>query len=454
MSNLTFISTGKRKDLQTYEPISIEIEQGIVHTIATNVITNVDTTNELGGGIYNPKYKIFSRLDPEDFTNKTHRDIIKVCTKLGFKDLSIQKINELLPDLDPYYIESLKPIGNQDINQYIRHFIEGAVKRRIVELKSNMTYANRSDIEQSIIEQSQRISVDTYGIKDSIQRTKERIEFISKHGYGLQTHIPALNTLIKGFGAGQLIVIAGATSMGKTALGMNIAAHIADTHHTLFFSLEMTTEQLMIRLARAECGNDDTQLDSSIDNLSHKQLSIVDTSYLSIDEIEHISYNTSYKSSLGCIVIDYLQIMKMHKSIKLESLEDITARLKRLANELSLPIILLSQINRNVKDRVVKKPEMSDLRGSGSIEQDADAVLLIFRGSYYNPSKPSEKGKADIIVAKNRDGETGTVPCLFDAEHSIFSGAGSTLKSLEASTDNSNININDVRERLLKGASK
>lgn len=427
MSNLAFMKTGLKPNL---------VPETTRHDIEDSVIKMLFTS----------KSETFKKLDVGDFDKIVNKRIFKECIKLGFKDLSIDKINYTVKDLDPNYIESLKDSNTKDMEQLVRHFIEFSVKRRVKELQYKMEYSNKDDIDKQILIQNNRVSAELHNMDDVIAEAKERIEFIQMYGYGLQTHISALNTYVKGFGSGQLIIIGGATSMGKTALGMNIASHISDTHHVAFFSLEMTREQLAIRLARAECGNDDTQIDKSLDMLKDKKLTIFDEAYLSIDEIENTSRNISYKNGLSMIVIDYLQIMRMHKQNKLESLEDITARLKRLAKELHIPIILISQLNRNVKDRVVKKPEMSDLRASGSIEQDADVILLIYRGSYYTPDKKSEKGKADIIVAKNREGETGTVACIFDANRTMFKG--SVSDKIIGGLSNENVSL---REKLLKG---
>lgn len=457
MSNLSFLHSGKKPNLvqDLYTPHATEIENNLIHILFSKPThkRQSNTTNERANTFTLTAYKIFSSIEPPDLVNKTNKDIFKVCSGLDFKDLSISKVNGLLPDLDPYYIESLSGIGNQDISQFVRHFIEGAVKRRIIELKSSMTYDNKVKIEQEIIYQRNRISVDNYGITDAIKKTKEHIEHIEKYGYGLKTQLGSLNEYIKGFSAGQLIVIGGATSMGKTALGMNIASHIADTHSVLFFSLEMSTPEMVKRVARAECGNDDKKLSASVDKLSTKKLSIVDTAYLGIDEIEKIGYSMSYNTGIDFIVIDYLQIMRMHKSQKLDSLEDITARLKRLAGELQVPIMLISQVNRNnKKDGVVQKPELSNLRGSGSIEQDADIVLLIHRAYYYNKFT-NQKDKALIIIGKNRNGETGTLICKWEAEHTMFSEAGYTVNGKVCEdTSNKKISINEVRDKLLKGA--
>jgi replicative DNA helicase len=393
-------------------------------------------------------HNLFNSIEVEDFSIILHGDIFKAYKRLEFKDVSINKINKALPDLDEYFLEGLPKAYN--IEQLVRQFIEDAVERRIAELKYKINFINQDRINEQVIIQGNRVFTDTSFMVSAIKETKERMEQIEKHGYGLQTHISSLNQYIRGMGQGQLIVIGGATSMGKTALATNIASHIADTHHVLYFSLEMTRAEMVQRIAREKCGSDDTKLSKSVDMLIDKKLTIIDKACYSIDQIENMSYIMSYKAGLDCIIVDQLQLMRVHKSIKLESYEDITARLKILAKELNIPVILVSQLNRNVKnkDKVVMKPELSNLRGSGSIEQDADIVLLIFRGSYYNPTKPSEKDNNSIIIAKNRNGRTGSITVGFNGERFLFKDY---IKMVAKSTSNSKVSL---RESILKRSGK
>jgi replicative DNA helicase len=470
MGNLSFLYKGKRKNIEeALDPsactsIEVEAEGMIVHAMIVhtsvadtnvsednniadanicmdnnNIIAgaNVDTTNEGGGLLSNTAYKIFSSIETLDFTHSMNAKIFRVCKDLGFKDLSINKVNGLIDGIDPSYIEALKPNNNKDLEQLVRHFVEGAVKRRVEALKVSLNYGNMAKVESDITLQNSRITTTDISVsmKDNVQSLIEHDAHIAKHGYGLKTHISTLNYYIKGFSAGQLIIIGATTSVGKTALGMNIASHIADTHSVLFFSLEMSAVSLTSRIVLSYNGGGDK--DKALDMVSVKNMDIRDDSSLSIDDIEHIALS---KSSLDFMVVDYLQIMKMHKDNDLSSLQDITMRMKALARKLSIPIILISQMNRGVKNNEGMRPLMSDLRGSGSIEQDADIVLLIHR---------NYKNKHRILVEKNREGSTGVVEVKFDGKSTLFSAAGATVGG---TTSNEKVSINDFRQKLLGGA--
>lgn len=436
MSDISFIHSGKKRNL-IFGTEKTEIRY-IEQQLIGKMVGWCEGTNGRTDGLLPSAYKIFSSIEPLDLLNKTHRNILKVCNNLDFKDLSILKINNLLPDLDNDYLGSLPSLGNQNIEQFVRHFIEIAVKRRIEELKESLNYSNKDTILDLIDIQNNRVSETDISIsmKDNVQSLIKHDEHIAKHGYGLKTHISTLNEKIKGFSAGQLIIIGATTSVGKTALGMNIASHIADTHSVLFFSLEMSVVSLTSRIVMQ---HNSINRDKALEMVAALEMDIRDDSSLSIDEIEHISLS---KSKLDFMVVDYLQIMKMHKDNDLSSLQDITMRFKALARKLEIPIILISQMNRGVKNNKDNKPLMSDLRGSGSIEQDADIVMLIHKNF---------AGKYKILVEKNREGSTGSIDVKFDGKSTLFSGAGI---SIGGTTSNKNISINDVRNKFLKGAVK
>jgi archaellum biogenesis ATPase FlaH len=437
MSNLSFLHKGNKKNLvmDTYIPLSTDTEAMLI-----SAIVHSDTTNELDVGACNSAYKIFNTLETKDFTIHMNARIFSTCKDLGFKDLSINKINSLLPTLDPDYLGSLKSIGNQDINQFIRHFIETSVSKRIKELEE-YPYSKRLKLESLINAQLGRLENNTETITDYISSAKARNEHILKYGYGLKTHIHTLNMVIKGFDSGQLIVIGGGTGMGKTALAVNIASHVADTHNTLFFTVEMTRDALMNRMAFMQCGTDASLLDETLDTLSSKKITIPHIPGLDIDGIERVSRS----SNADIIFVDHLHMMRMHKAQTLESLMDITNRLKVLAMELKIPVVLLSQLNRNSKGGL---PQLSDLRGSGSIEQDADIVILVYRAGNTSVSiKLAGDSTAEIIVAKNREGEQGKIYCDWDGPKRLFT-------SKKQGETRNNLSVNDVRNKLLKGSKK
>jgi replicative DNA helicase len=258
---------------------------------------------------------------------------------------------------------------------------------------------------------------------------------------GLSSGFYELDSLTQGFQKSDLIIIAGRPSMGKTAFSLTIVLNIIKTSKLpiLFFSLEMSKEQIMYRLLAMETNinqmrlrsgklykNDWIKLTKVIKIISKLPFFVDDTPDLSIQDIRSkIKTIIFEQTQIGLIVIDYLQLMQ-NSQFKLENrvqeLSQITRSLKNIAREFNVPIIALSQLSRNVENRVDKKPILSDLRESGSIEQDADLVLLLYRNKYYN-SKNNGEGTpdlTDLIVAKQRNGPTGTAKLKFDEKRTKF----------------------------------
>lgn len=258
---------------------------------------------------------------------------------------------------------------------------------------------------------------------------------------GLSSGFYELDSLTQGFQKSDLIIVAGRPSMGKTAFSLTMGLNIIKTSKLpiLFFSLEMSKEQIMYRLLAMETNinqmrlrsgklyrNDWIKLNKVIKIISKLPFFIDDTSDLSIQDIRSkIKTIIFEQTQIGLIVIDYLQLMQNSK-FKLENrvqeLSQITRSLKNIAREFNVPIIALSQLSRNIENRVNKKPILSDLRESGSIEQDADLVLMLYRNKYYNSKTELERTPdlTDLIVAKQRNGPTGTVKLKFDEKRTKF----------------------------------
>ena len=258
---------------------------------------------------------------------------------------------------------------------------------------------------------------------------------------GLPSGFSDLDALIQGFQKSDLIIIAGRPSIGKTAFGLNLATNIIKSSKlpVLFFSLEMSKEQILYRLLAIETGisqmklksgrleqNDWIKLTKIIKIFSKLPFFIDDTFNLSIQDIRSkIKTIIFEQNEIGLIIIDYIQLMQNSNS-KLETraqeLSQITRSLKILAREFNIPIIALSQLSRNVENRIDKKPILSDLRESGSIEQDADLVLLLYRNTYSISSKLEEQipQLIELIIAKQRNGPTGTIKLQFDSKRTKF----------------------------------
>jgi replicative DNA helicase len=258
---------------------------------------------------------------------------------------------------------------------------------------------------------------------------------------GLSSGFYELDSLTQGFQKSDLIIVAGRPSMGKTAFSLTMGLNIIKTSKLpiLFFSLEMSKEQIMYRLLAMETNinqmrlrsgklyqNDWIILNKVIKIISKLPFFVDDTSDLSIQDIRSkIKTIIFEQTQIGLIVIDYLQLMQNSK-FKLENrvqeLSQITRSLKNIAREFNVPIIALSQLSRNVENRVNKKPILSDLRESGSIEQDADLVLMLYRNKYYNSKAELERTPdlTDLIIAKQRNGPTGTIKLKFDEKRTKF----------------------------------
>jgi replicative DNA helicase len=259
---------------------------------------------------------------------------------------------------------------------------------------------------------------------------------------GLSSGFYDLDSFTQGFQKSELIVIAGRPSMGKTALALNIGLNIIKNLHLpiLFFSLEMSKEQLAYRLLTNETnitnrslktGNlyekDWLQLNKTIKNLSTLPFFIDDTPNPSVSNIKSkIKKVVFEQNQIGLIIIDYLQLLQNSKfkiDNRVQELSQITRSLKNIAREFQVPVIALSQLSRNVENRTNKRPLLSDLRESGSIEQDADIVLMLYRDHYYNPKiiQNNEKDDVELIIAKHRNGPVGTVQLKFDPKFTKFS---------------------------------
>lgn len=256
---------------------------------------------------------------------------------------------------------------------------------------------------------------------------------------GLASGFYDLDSLTQGFQKSDLIIIAGRPSMGKTALGLNITLNTIKNLKlpVLFFSLEMSKEQIMYRLLSMETTinqsklrsgnlyqNDWTKLNKILKVMAKLPLFIDDSPYLSIEDIRSkIKIIIFEQSEVGLIIIDYLQLiqnLRLKVENRVQELSEITRILKNLAREFNIPIIALSQLSRNIENRVDKKPMLADLRESGSIEQDADLVLMLYRSNQYK-LKPNENNiLTELIIAKQRNGPIGSIKLKFDEKRTRF----------------------------------
>ena len=269
----------------------------------------------------------------------------------------------------------------------------------------------------------------------AMDRIIERSE--SRHPItGVATGFFDLDDITGGFQHDQLIILAARPSMGKTAFALNICDHAAVTLKTpvLFVSLEMGKIELAERLICARSRVDGhklrtgqnmgtreiSQLSKSYDELRVASMFIDDTPARNMLQITANARRLKMRSDLGMIMVDYIQLIDSEETrdSRQEQIAKISRRLKTLARELHVPVVALSQLNRAVENREDRRPRMADLRESGAIEQDADMVLLLHRPDYYDAN--DQPGQAEVIIAKNRNGATGTIKLQFQKNHTRF----------------------------------
>ncbi|MCH7894306.1 MAG: replicative DNA helicase [Proteobacteria bacterium] len=290
-----------------------------------------------------------------------------------------------------------------------------------------------------IAERGQRAGTGFIGLRKILPGVIDRLDELSHSEgdiTGVATGFQKFDALTAGLHGGELIIIAGRPSMGKTTLAMNIAenAAIAGKVPTAIFSMEMSAEQLAFRMigsiGRVNQSNlrtgrfsdeDWTRINSAVAIMSQAPIFIDDTPALSPTEIRSRARRLKREHGLGLIVVDYLQLMGVAgtRENRATEISEISRSLKALAKELNVPIVALSQLNRGVELRTDKRPVMSDLRESGAIEQDADLIAFIYREEVYDPDTP-RKGVADIIIAKQRNGPIGDFHLTFLGEYTRF----------------------------------
>ena len=284
-----------------------------------------------------------------------------------------------------------------------------------------------SENEQSSFESACAITTSVY------QRANELSK--SNSLTGVPNGFIDVDKVTNGLQRGELILLAARPAMGKTALALNIARNAARAKRTVaLFSLEMSKLQLGIRLLSAASGveaqkiatgqnltkREHDSLLEAIEEFEHSPLYIEDTGGLTVSATRTKLRRLKKEYGLDLVVIDYLQLMHGHGENRVQEISEVSRGLKVLAKEFNVPVLALSQLSRNVEMRAVKKPQLSDLRDSGSLEQDADMVWFLYRDEYYNRDESENNNVAELIIAKNRNGSTATIPLTFRKEFTRF----------------------------------
>jgi len=345
---------------------------------------------------------------------------------------------------------TIDTVLSSNIEYYANIIKENSVKRELINAGSGIietTYASADS--QTALENAEKVifniaerkaSQEMEPLTNLLMQTVEQIEY-RFNNRGTYTGIPSgyyeLDNLTAGFQKSDLIILAARPSMGKTAFALNMAQNVAIRvkKPVAVFSLEMSKIQLTQRVLCAEAEIDAQRVRTgelqpaewekitNIMNVLHEApLHIDDTAGISVSEIRAKCRRLKMKNpDLGLVIIDYLQLIEDRSSTdRTQQISSISRGLKSLARELDVPIIALSQLSRKVEDRGDKRPMLSDLRESGAIEQDADIVMFIYREEYYDKENPELKNKAQVIVAKQRNGPTGSFELLFQGSTTRF----------------------------------
>ncbi|MCU0566113.1 MAG: replicative DNA helicase [Oculatellaceae cyanobacterium Prado106] len=425
---------------------------------------NIDAEEAILGGILlDPEAigRVMELLHPEAFYISAHQEIYRAAVALQAqgRPTDLMSITSWLGDRG-----LLEKVGGQsrivqlvdrtisavNIDQYAQLVTEKYVRRKLIQAGGEIAqlgYDTSASLEK-ILDQSEqkvfglaqdRTNRGLASTADILTTTFSDIESRSLGMVlpGISCGFYDLDAMTQGFQRSDLIITAGRPAMGKTSFVLNIARNIAAFHKLpiAVFSLEMSKEQLVYRLlsseAQVESGrlragrisqNEWEPLGHAISVLSQLPLFIDDTPNITVSEMRSKARRLQAEQggALGLILIDYLQLMEGSGSDnRVQELSKVTRSLKGLARELNVPIIALSQLSRGVEARTNKRPMMSDLRESGSIEQDADLIIMLYRDEYYNEDTP-DRGIAEVIITKHRNGPVGTVKVLFEPQYTRF----------------------------------
>lgn len=400
-----------------------------------------------GEDFYNGQYGVIFSALVEMHQQGVGTDLVTIQNKLREMEIPPELTSvEYIGDL----INSVPTSAN--IRYYVKIVQEKSVLRSLIKVTESITgncYLDKNPLEDILEDAEKKVydvvqrrnSGEFENIRDVVLRTLDSIETAAKqqgHITGLQTGFRDLDYKTAGLQPSDLILIAARPAMGKTAFVLNLAEYIAlHSQSTIaMFSLEMSKEQLVKRMLsmnskvdsqRIRTGNledeDWGKLVDSVRRLGNSNLVIDDSSGITASEIHSKCRRLKMEKGLDLVIVDYLQLMsgggKRRGDSRQQEISDISRALKVMARDLNVPVIALSQLSRAVEQRPDKKPMLSDLRESGAIEQDADMVMFLYREEYYKPDS-EKKGQAELIIAKQRSGPTGTVELAWLAQYTKF----------------------------------
>ena len=432
-------------------PHSSEAEQSVIGSmLIDNDTISIAAERLTAEDFYQYQYGVIFDAIVSLYNSNVSVDIVTVQNKLKESNVS--------PEL--YSIEFISSIvasvpTSANIRSYADIVLDKSILRKTIKATeeiSNRCYQDKEapqdimeDAEKSIfrISQESRGSGDFVDIADAVVRTVTSIQEASRsmgNVTGIRTGFTDLDYITSGLQRSDLILVAARPAMGKTAFALSMAEYIAVKSKvpTAVFSLEMSDVQLVKRMMAMDAsidlhaintgdltGAEWESLIESVQNIAESKLFLIDNlSGLTINDICSKCRKLKLEHDLSLVIIDYLQLIDAGKRTesRQQEIASISRTLKSLARELNIPIVALSQLNRGVELREDKRPKLADLRESGAIEQDADIVMFLYRDEVYNPSEDN-KGKAELIIGKHRNGSTGTVDLAWLAQYTRYANA-------------------------------
>ncbi len=427
-------------------PHSLEAEQSVIGSMIMDRDAIVAAADLLGkDDFYHKQYGVLFETIVELYNSGAAVDMVTLQNRLREKNV-------------PPEISSLEYVGglvaavptSANVRYYAQIVQEKSILRKLIRTNDAISEACYletesldtilDDTEKSVFNLVQsRSGSDFVPIRDLVIGELDRIENAAKQPgsvTGLSTGFADLDFILAGMQKSDLLLLAARPSMGKTALALNIAQHVAikEKKPVAIFSLEMSREQLVSRLLAMESrvdsklirngnlsDNDWDQLINSAGVIGQSNIIIDDTPGISVSELRSRCRKFKLEHKVELIILDYLQLMSggRRADSRQQEISDISRALKQIARELKVPLLALSQLSRQVEQRPEHRPMLSDLRESGAIEQDADVVMFIYRDDYYNEDS-DQRGVAEIHVAKQRNGPTGTAQLLWQEKYTKF----------------------------------
>lgn len=422
----------------------------------------------LGAIFLDPKKitAVKDQLHNEDFYEESHilifqamKDVDEANLKIDFASVAamleqrekLQRVGGI-----PYLIDLADAVpSTRNLSTYVDLVKDGSLKRQVINLATDIInegykngdsaaeYITRAEEEIFALAQKRKTTEFSYlsevilEVKEKTERNKNKKGGIT----GLRTGFDNLDKLTAGLQPEELIILAARPSMGKSALAMNLALNVSKLNKeghsgVAIFSLEMSNEQLAARMLSSEANVENNKiktgslsaaewqhLEGGIQTLSLLNIAFDDSAAVTVGDIRAKCRKLKQEEKLDLVVIDYLQLIKgdTRSGNRQEEVAKISRALKQMARELHVPVLALSQLSRDVEKREDKRPVLADLRESGSIEQDADIVMFLYRGDYYTRDESKKTGDVELSIAKNRQGAAGvTLSFRFDTEYSRF----------------------------------